>query len=49
VKHLNRLLQPDGDKQPYRDGGNVDEEVFPGVGGGVGRMYVQHGIPFLLR
>jgi hypothetical protein len=43
---LDRLLQADGDEQADDDGGDVDEEVFPGVGGLVGRVDVEHGWPF---
>ena len=30
------LLKADYDKQADRDGSDVDEEIFPGVSGGVG-------------
>ncbi len=41
---FNRLLQTDGDEQTDADGGDVDEEVLPGVGGFVGRVDVEHGV-----
>jgi hypothetical protein len=37
---LHGLLQADGDDETDDDGGDVDEEVFPGVGGFVGRVDV---------
>ena len=46
VQGLNRLLEADGDEQAHADGGDVDEEVFPGVGGFVGRVDVEHGRAF---
>jgi hypothetical protein len=33
VEVLDRLLKADGDEQTNADGGDVDEEVFPSVGG----------------
>jgi hypothetical protein len=42
VDELDGLLEADGDEQADDDGGDVDEEVFPGVGGFVGRVYVEH-------
>ena len=36
VDALDELLEADGDDEADDDGGDVDEEVFPGVGGGVG-------------
>jgi hypothetical protein len=42
VDRLDRLLQTDGDDEADDDGGDVDEEVFPGVGGFVGRVNVEH-------
>ena len=44
MKPLDGLLQTDGDQQTDADGGDVDEEVFPGVGGGVGWVDVEHGL-----
>ena len=43
VDGLDRLLKADGDEQSDTDGGDVDKEVFPGVGGFVGRVHVEHG------
>ena len=40
VDALYDLLNTDGDEQANRDGGDVDEEVAPGVGGGVGWVNV---------
>jgi hypothetical protein len=34
------LFEADGDEEADDDGGDVDEEVAPGVGGGVGRVDV---------
>ena len=34
-----------GDEEAEDDGGDVDEEVAPGVGGVVGRVDVEHGAP----
>ena len=42
VEVFDRLLEADGDEQSYDDGGDVDEEIFPSVGGRVGRVYVEH-------
>jgi hypothetical protein len=46
VEVLDGLLEADGDEKADDDGGDVDEEVAPGVGGGVGRVYVEHLRPF---
>lgn len=46
---LNGLLQADGDQQPQNNGGDVDEEVFLGGGGVVGRVYIKHGGVLLRR
>jgi hypothetical protein len=43
VDSLDGLLNSDGDEQADDDGGDVDEEVAPGVGGLVGRVDVEHG------
>ncbi len=43
VDELDGLLETDGDDEADDDGGDVDEEVFPGVGGFVGRVDVEHG------
>ena len=43
VDALDELLEADGDEEADDDGGDVDEEVAPGVGGGVGRVDVEHG------
>jgi hypothetical protein len=40
VEVFHGLLKADGDEQAYDDGGDVDEEVAPGVGGFVGRVDV---------
>jgi hypothetical protein len=45
VDELNRLLETDGDDEADDDGGDVDEEVFPGVDGLVGRVDVERGWP----
>jgi hypothetical protein len=37
MDRLNGLLEADGDEQTDDDGGDVDEEVAPGVGGVGGR------------
>jgi hypothetical protein len=42
VEVFNGLLEADGDEEADDDGGDVDEEVFPGVSGFVGRVYVEH-------
>ena len=43
VDALDGLLESDGDEQADDDGGDVDEEVAPGVGGVVRGMDVEHG------
>jgi len=43
VKVLDGLFEADGDEEAYDNGGNVDEEVLPCVGGVVGWVYVEHG------
>jgi len=43
------LLETDGDEQTDDDGRDVDEEVFPGVGGFVGRVDVEHRFSCLLH
>jgi hypothetical protein len=40
---LDGLLEADGDEEADDDGGDVDEEVAPGVGGGVGWVDVEQG------
>jgi len=42
MQGLNGLLEADGDEQADADGGDVDEEVAPGVGGVVGWVDVEH-------
>ncbi len=42
VEVFDGLLEADGDEQADDDGGDVDEEVFPSVGGFVGRVDVEH-------
>ena len=44
VDGFDGLFEIDGDEQADADGGDVDEEVAPGVGGGVGRVDVEHGV-----
>jgi hypothetical protein len=44
VNRLDGLFEADGDEQADDDGGDVDEEVAPGVGGLVGRVDVEHGV-----
>ena len=43
VKELDGLLEADSDEQTNADGGDVDEEVAPGVGGFVGRVHGEQG------
>ena len=43
VEELDCLFEADGDQEADDDGGDVDEEVAPGVGGVVGRVDVEHG------
>ena len=38
VEVLDGLLEAYGDEETDGDGGDVDEEVFPGVGGAGGRL-----------
>jgi hypothetical protein len=40
---LDGLLEADGNEQAYRDGGDVDDEVFPGVFGLVWDVDIEHG------
>ena len=47
VDGFDGLFEIDGDEQADADGGDVDEEVAPGVGGGVGRVDVEHGAPWI--
>jgi hypothetical protein len=47
MKVLHGLFESDGDQEADDDGGDVDEEVAPGVGGVVGWVYVEHGGGFL--
>jgi hypothetical protein len=42
VDGFDGLFEIDGDEQADADGGDVEEEVAPGVGGGVGRVDVEH-------
>ena len=42
VDGFDALLEADGDEQADADGGDVDEEVAPGVSGLVGRVDVEH-------
>ena len=46
VEGFDGLLEADGDEQADDDGGDVEEEVAPGVGGVVGRVDVEHGCLF---
>ena len=43
VDALDGLFESDGDEQTDDNGGDVDEEVAPGVGGVVWRVDVEHG------
>jgi hypothetical protein len=43
VQGFNGLFEADGDEQADDDGGEVDEEVAPGVGWVVGWVDVEHG------
>ena len=47
VHPFDGLLDAHGDEEADADGADVDEEVFPRVGGGVGRVDVEHGRTFL--
>ena len=49
VDELDGLLETYGDDEADDDGRDVDEEVFPGVGGFVGRVDVEHGGDSSLR
>jgi hypothetical protein len=42
MEYLYGLLETDGNEQADADCADVDEEVFPGVGGFVGRVDVEH-------
>ena len=42
VDEFDGLFDSNGDDEAYDDGGDVDEEVAPGVGGVVGRVDVEH-------
>jgi hypothetical protein len=44
MQGFDSLLEADGDDEADDDGGDVDEEVAPGVGGGVGWVDVEHGV-----
>jgi hypothetical protein len=43
VNGFDGLFEAYGDEQADDDGGDVDEEVFPRVGGFVRRVDVEHG------
>ena len=43
VDVLDRLLQPDGDEQTENDGCDVNEELFPAIGGVVCGVYIEQG------
>jgi hypothetical protein len=43
VDGFDGLFEADGDEETDDDGGDVNEEVAPGVGGGVRWMDVEHG------
>ena len=47
VNVLDELLEADGDDEANDDGGDVDEEVAPGVDGFVRRVDVEHGDPWV--
>jgi hypothetical protein len=49
VDVFDELLEADGDDEANDDGGDMDEEVFPGVGGVSGRVDVEHGVAPELR
>ena len=42
VEVLDRLFQPDGDEQADNDGRDVNEELFPAIGGVMGGVYIEH-------
>ena len=44
VDVLDDLLESNGDDEADGDGGDGDDEVFPGVGGFVGWVDVEHGL-----
>ncbi len=44
MEELNSLLESDGDEQANDNGGDVDEEVAPGVNRMMGWMDVEHGM-----
>ena len=44
VEELDCLFEADGDQEADDDGGDVDEEVAPGVGGVAGWVNVEHGL-----
>ena len=48
VEELDRLFEADGDEQADNDGGDVDEEVAPVVGGVVRWVDVEHGRSLIL-
>ena len=43
VDGFDGLLQADGDEQADGDGGDVNDEVAPSMGGVFGRVDVEHG------
>ena len=43
VQGFDGLFEADGDEEADADGGDVDEEVAPGVDGFVGSVDVEHG------
>ncbi len=49
VEEFDGLFEAECDKKADGDGGDVDEEVAPGVGRMVGRVDVEHGGGFLER
>ena len=43
VEGFDGLFKADGDEQAHADGGDVDEEIAPGVDGVMERVDVEHG------
>jgi hypothetical protein len=41
VEVLDGLLQPNGDEQTDYDGRDVNEELFPAIGGVFGSVYIE--------
>lgn len=47
MEELDGLFEADSDEEANNDGGDVDEEIAPGVGGVMGRVNVEHGVVIL--